>query len=176
MDTTLSRRSASWNTDLIVKISLDRHKCNRHTSPLGLVAKGEGGWALVKASENGQKIGQKVPPPDPTLYPLTYPILQILLQTPHGHVLHTTITRNLRPCGIRWYDLPSVDIILSHCITSSTNLKQASDLQYRRAHQARYTILVGVNMWTPSCCEICKIIPQHPQRVSSLDIWERPLG
>ena len=30
-------------------------------------------------------------------------------------------------------------------------------------------------MWTPPCCEICKIIPQHPQRVSSLDIWERPL-
>ena len=79
-----------------MKTSTDRHKCNRHTSPLGLVAKGEGGgWALVKASENGQKIGQKVPPPDPTLYPLTYPILQILLQTPHGHVLHTTIGKIL---------------------------------------------------------------------------------
>ena len=83
------------------------HKCNHHTSSPGLVesARGKSSW---KPAKSGQKVPLLTPP-----YTLPYPILQILLQTPHGHELHTTITRNLGDSGIYWYDLPSVDIVLS---------------------------------------------------------------
>ena len=124
----------------------------------------------IKAGENRQKkVGKKCPlltPPHPWQTPYSKSLLR-----PHA------VTYSIRPSprtpGCHPEFIDKISPAISFCITSSTNLMPASDLSYRRPHQARgfeirpnmrivkwspeYDHFILVNMWTPPAVKYAKL-------------------
>ena len=138
------------------------------------------------------------PAPTPTPHTIPTPYSKKPPQTPNDRLLHTNIIRNLWLLK-DWYDRVSpADIIISPVshhqlilvlyqisgISVPSNLGLWVQWGWKNRTNLivlplkfiffvkRYLHFQLTNMWTLSCCEICKIMPgQAPQRVSGLDIW-----
>ena len=158
------------------------------------------GW--VKAGECSKKWPKSGllwprPNPNPSHYP--NPILQKAFTDPKWS--STPYQHHREPLAIErliWSCIASRYHYIAR-IASSTNLSPLSDFWYlspiksglvraMKLKKNRTNLIVLplkfiffvkrhlhfqlTNMWTLSCCEICKIMPgQAPQRVSGLDIW-----
>ena len=148
-------------------------------------------------AKSGQKAAFYDPAPTPTPHTIPTPYSKKPSQTPNDRLLHTNIIRNLWLLK-DWYDRVSpADIIISpvshHQLISVlyqiSGISVPSNLglcvQWSWKNRTNLIVLPQkfifvkrhlhfqlTNMWTLSCCEICKIMPgQAPQRVSGLDIW-----